>query len=156
MTINSKGKGDSLPLKNIFFDLLTDDDPKIQWTIIINLEEYMKGFFKYDERDTTPHSQDSIGSDDEKEQARLDFFSECIDYIASIGERIEVRNPSVPRPKLTKGSPPPFPTSYRLKQTFYEKIISTFDFFQPESIKIAFYDATMHDFLDGPETLRKV
>ena len=156
VTINSKGKGDSLPLKNIFFDLLTDDDPKIQWVIMMNLEEYVKGFFKYDEREATPHSQDSVGSDDEREQAKLDFYSECIDYIASIGERIEVRNPNVPRPKITKGSLPQFPSSYREKQIFYEKIILTFEYFQPESIKIAFYDAAMHDFLNGPETLRKV
>ena len=156
VTINSKGKGDSLPLKNIFFDLLTDDDPKIQWVIMMNLEEYVKGFFKYDEREATPHSQDSVGSDDEREQAKLDFYSEWIDYIASIGERIEVRNPNVPRPKITKGSLPQFPSSYREKQIFYEKIILTFEYFQPESIKIAFYDAAMHDFLNGPETLRKV
>ena len=34
--------------------------------------------------------------------------------------------------------------------------MSIFDFFQPENVKIAFYDAAMHDFLNGPETLRKV
>jgi hypothetical protein len=120
-----------------------------------NLEEYVKGFFST-EKDMTSHSYDSTGSDDEKEQAKLDFYSECIDYIAGIGERIEVRNPSLPRPKLAKGSLQSFPSSYRLKQTFYEKIISTFEFFLPENVKLAFYEATMHDFLNGPETLRKV
>ena len=156
VSINSKGKGDSLVLKNIFFELLTDDDPEIQWVILGNLEEYMKGFFRDDERDLTPKSQDSIDSDDEREQIKLDFYSECIDHLVSIGERINIRNPSLPPPKIPKGGIPIWTSSYRSKQTFYEKLLSTFDFFQPENVKIAFYDAAMHDFLNGPETLRKV
>ena len=90
VSINSKGKGDSLVLKNIFFELLTDDDPEIQWVILGNLEEYMKGFFRDDERDLTPKSQDSIDSDDEREQIKLDFYSECIDHLVSIVERINI------------------------------------------------------------------
>ena len=156
VSINSKCKGDSLALKNIFFELLTDDDPEIQWVILSNLEEYMKGFFKYDEWDLTPKSQDSIDSDDEREQIKLEFYSECIDNLVSIGERIGVRNPNLPPPKIPKGSLNIWSNSYRSKQTFYEKLLSTYDFFQPENIKIAFYDAAMHDFLNGPETLRKV
>jgi hypothetical protein len=106
VSINSKGKGDSLVLKNIFFELLTDDDPEIQWVILGNLEEYMKGFFRDDERDLTPKSQDSIDSDDEREQIKLDFYSECIDHLVSIGERINIRNPSLPPPKIPKGGIP--------------------------------------------------
>jgi hypothetical protein len=104
VSINSKGKGDSLVLKDIFFELLSDDDQEIQWVMLGNLEEYLRGFFRYDERDLTPKSQDSVDSDDEREQVKLDFYAECIDHLVSIGERIDVRNPNLPPPKLPKGS----------------------------------------------------
>lgn len=76
VSINSKGKGDSLDLKDIFFTLLTDEDQEIAKVIIKNMDEYLNNFFNYDDKDMTPNSRDSTGTENESEKARLDFYHE--------------------------------------------------------------------------------
>lgn len=156
--INSKGKGDSVELTSIFFNLLNDDDLEIQKTIISNLEEYLMNFFKYDEKDLTPNSRDSTGTDDEHERAKVEFFNQWIEYLIRVGDNLAIRDPKAAKPKL-KGVAHQIPysaSSWRTKVMFYNKLNSTFDYFQQENIKAAFYDAAKQDFLYGTEPLRNV
>lgn len=158
VSINSKGKGDSVELKDIFFSLLTDDNQQIQRTIVKNLDEYLKNFFKFDENDLTPNSRDSTGTDDENERTKAEFFNECIEYLLRVGDNMAIRNPSAPKPKV-RGAVSQIPfsaSSWRTKVVFYNKLISLFDYFQQENIKSAFFEAAMDDFLHGTEPLRRV
>lgn len=76
ISINSKSKNDSLELKDIFFSLLTDEDQDIRKLIINNLDEYLINFFRYDDKDLTPNSHDSTGTDEESENTKLNFYHE--------------------------------------------------------------------------------
>mmetsp|Transcript_16774 Transcript_16774/g.19416 ORF Transcript_16774/g.19416 Transcript_16774/m.19416 type:complete len:358 (+) Transcript_16774:370-1443(+) len=77
VSINSKKKGDSLEFKDTFYALLTDDDIEVQKTIIANLDEYLRNFFRDDDfNDGSQNSKDSTGSDDGKENTRQDFYHE--------------------------------------------------------------------------------
>lgn len=157
VSINSKGKGDSVELKHIFFTLLTDDDPDIQKVIIKNLDEYLMNFFRFDEKDLTPNSRDSTGTDDVNERSKSEFFNECIEHLLHVADNMAIRNPNIPKQKI-KGANNLIPlkeSSWRTKQVFYQKLISLFDLFQQDHMKAAFWDAAKEDFYHGTEPLRK-
>lgn len=158
VSISSKGKGDAVELKHIFFSLLNDDDHDIQKEILENLDEYLMNFFKLDEKDHTPNSRDSTGTDDEAERSKTEFFNECIEALVQVGDQLAVRNPNVVRPKL-KGVAAQIPYSesaWRTKMVFYEKLTSLYELFDQDNLKQAFWDAAKEDFLHGTEPLRKV
>lgn len=158
VSISSKGKGDAVELKNIFFALLNDDDHEIQREIIRNLDEYLLNFFKLDEKDHTPNSRDSTGTDDEAERNKTEFFNECIESLVQVGDQLAVRNPNMVRPKL-KGVAVQIPYSesaWRMKMIFYEKLTSLYELFDQDNLKQAFWDAAKDDFLHGTEPLRRV
>jgi len=153
----SKSKGNCIELKDIFFSLLTDDDLDIQKLVIKNLDEYLKNFFKSEDRDFTPNSRDSSCTDDESDRIRYEFFNEWIEHLLSVGDHMAIRNPQLPQPKL-KGMAmiPLSASSWRTKIIFYQKLIDLFDLFQQENMKEAFWDAAKFDFLNGTEPLRRI
>lgn len=158
ISINSKGKGDSVELKDIFFTLLTDDDAEIQKEVLNNLDEYLMNFFRYDDGDLTPNSRDSTGTENDQEKAKNEFFNEWIEYLIRLGDQLAVRNPQIERPVL-KGVAVQIPYSesaWRTKIIFYNKLIKLFDLFPQDTIKQAFWDAAKEDFLKGTEPLRRV
>mmetsp|Transcript_16774 Transcript_16774/g.19417 ORF Transcript_16774/g.19417 Transcript_16774/m.19417 type:complete len:342 (+) Transcript_16774:1456-2481(+) len=74
-----------------------------------------------------------------------------------VAENFGIRNPNLPKPKAAKGAASLLHKTcdWRVKEMLYSKLILLFDLFPQESVKDAFYDAAMQDFLDGSEPLRK-